>query len=665
MSINVKFDKCGEIIIVQANRDDLIKNIIEKYYIKGNITDRNYLFLYGGLNVNQNSKLREINNTESEINIIVINQESEREQEEKYIKSKYVICPICKKNSIMKMKNYKIFLEDCDNQHISANLIIDEIENYKDTQLIDQSKILCSQCKINRKSNTFEKKFYRCFSCNKDLCPLCKESHQKQNNAHYIIDYENINYYCNKHQNERFISYCKDCNKNLCLLCETEHNKKHNLIDFKNIIPRINLNFDEMNKTFKDFQKKIKEIKNIFDKVESNLIIYSKMINEIKDNYNISNRNYQVLKSAENIHDYNINIINDMKNILNKNEIKEQIEDIIEMFNYMTIKDYNNENNAKNRNRSIRSSNNNTHNNSSYNNIDINKSTDVKLSDNDLVNYENKDENMEKNTQIILNQMKEANNTVNSSLNNQNHNDKIKESFTNEIMIKYKDNPNEKDIMLIGKNFINNNRKNIELYFNGNKLDILLKYNKNNYKLKNIFEVKIKIINPLTNMSYMFYDCSSIISISDLHKIDTSQVTDMSYAFGGCSSLESLQDISRWDTSNVTSMKFMFGECKSLTELDISKWNTKNVVDISYMFCSCIKLVQLPDISKWDISKIKDMSGLFSGCSNLRNIDSIYNWNLKKVTNASYMFSNCTSLSTKITSNIQLPENAKKENFHK
>ena len=63
--------------------------------------------------------------------------------------------------------------------------------------------------------------------------------------------------------------------------------------------------------------------------------------------------------------------------------------------------------------------------------------------------------------------MKEEDISLNSSLNNKSGNDKINESFTNEIIIKYKDNPNEKDISLIGKNFIKNNGKNIELYFNG------------------------------------------------------------------------------------------------------------------------------------------------------------------------------------------------------
>ena len=48
----------------------------------------------------------------------------------------------------------------------------------------------------------------------------------------------------------------------------------------------------------------------------------------------------------------------------------------------------------------------------------------------------------------------------------------------------------------------------------------------------------------------------------------------MSYMFYGCKSLISLSDISNWNTNNVTNMSFMFFGCKSLISLpDISNWN--------------------------------------------------------------------------------------------
>ena len=51
----------------------------------------------------------------------------------------------------------------------------------------------------------------------------------------------------------------------------------------------------------------------------------------------------------------------------------------------------------------------------------------------------------------------------------------------------------------------------------------------------------------------------------------------------------------------VTKMSYMFFRCSSLISLpDISKWDTKNVIDMSYMFCKCSSLISLPNISKWD-----------------------------------------------------------------
>ena len=50
-------------------------------------------------------------------------------------------------------------------------------------------------------------------------------------------------------------------------------------------------------------------------------------------------------------------------------------------------------------------------------------------------------------------------------------------------------------------------------------------------------------------------------------------------------SLFSLPDISKWNTNNVTNMRYMFYNCSSLSSLpDISKWNTNNVKYMNYMF---------------------------------------------------------------------------------
>ena len=47
-----------------------------------------------------------------------------------------------------------------------------------------------------------------------------------------LIDYDNKNYICNKH-NEQNISYCDKCKENLCMRCDMEHNDNHKIISYK------------------------------------------------------------------------------------------------------------------------------------------------------------------------------------------------------------------------------------------------------------------------------------------------------------------------------------------------------------------------------------------------------------------------------------------------
>ena len=72
-------------------------------------------------------------------------------------------------------------------------------------QKIDESKISCHKCNIN-KSETTNNQFYKCLDCNINLCPLCNSFHNKN---HIKINYEMKNNCCNIH-GERYISYCKD-----------------------------------------------------------------------------------------------------------------------------------------------------------------------------------------------------------------------------------------------------------------------------------------------------------------------------------------------------------------------------------------------------------------------------------------------------------------------
>ena len=124
-----------------------------------------------------------IGKDEEGIKILVVNLK-DISNYKSIIKSKYIICPQCEENIKYKINDYKIYLYECKNGHRMNNILLNEFEK---TQLIDISKIKCEECKENNKSNTFNNNFYKCITCEINICPLCKSSHDK---SHNIINYE-------------------------------------------------------------------------------------------------------------------------------------------------------------------------------------------------------------------------------------------------------------------------------------------------------------------------------------------------------------------------------------------------------------------------------------------------------------------------------------------
>ena len=72
------------------------------------------------------------------------------------IKSKDIICPICKEIRIYEIKDHKIKLCGCKNGHIIDNIKLDDFNN---KQNIDISQIICDKCKNKFKSDTFKNDF--------------------------------------------------------------------------------------------------------------------------------------------------------------------------------------------------------------------------------------------------------------------------------------------------------------------------------------------------------------------------------------------------------------------------------------------------------------------------------------------------------------------------
>ena len=143
------------------------------------------------------------------------------------------------------------------------------------------------------------------------------------------------------------------------------------------------------------------------------------------------------------------------------------------------------------------------------------------------------------------------------------------------------------------------------------------------------------------NMERMFYCCSSLTSLDVTH-FNTEKVTVMSSMFRGCSSLTSL-DVTHFNTANVRNMSYMFTSCSSLTSLDVTYFNTANVTDMHYMFSNCVALTSLY-LTNFNTEKVTYMNGMFSSCSSLTTIYASSKFVTPQVSNSSSMFYNCEKL---------------------
>ena len=104
--------------------------------------------------------------------------------------------------------------------------------------------------------------------------------------------------------------------------------------------------------------------------------------------------------------------------------------------------------------------------------------------------------------------------------------------------------------------------------------------------------------------------------------------------------------ISYSDTENVTNMSYMFSQCSRLTT--IPQLNTNKVTDMSYMFQYCNLLTETPLINT---SLVTKMTSMFSSCSELKTID-ITHMNFTSTSSSNNFAGNCCSLTKLIIRNM-------------
>jgi len=321
----------GQIIIIQCNFEDKIKDIIKKFKNKIKIEDNNLCYIYDGNKINTelsfNQIAKENDKYENKINILVYNNKNKENEIENEIISNEIICPECKENILINIKDYKINLYECKNGHKLESISLNEYENM---QKINLSKIICNDCYKYNKNNIYNEEFYICNECGINLCPLCKFKHNKNHN---IINYNDKNSICKNH-NDKYIKYCKECKENICFSCINEHNG-HDIIELGNIIPNKQQLLTKMKffgKIINKFRENIEEINIALNKVLFNIELYYKIFNNIINNYNNKNRNYQNYFNINEISNSTNNIISDLNNIINENNMNNKLNNILDIY---------------------------------------------------------------------------------------------------------------------------------------------------------------------------------------------------------------------------------------------------------------------------------------------------------------------------------------------
>ena len=311
---------------IYCDINDKMKNIVNKFLAKinkQNEIEKLYM-LYHSNYINYDLTFNELANEEDKrkkrIEIIVIKKEAIIKERKQFI-SKDVICPRCKENTFMDIKNFKINFFGCKNNHNINNIFLNE---YEESQKIFLSSIVCDICKKSNKNNTLNNEFFICNTCDNNICPMCKSNHDKK---HKIINYDDKNYICKDH-NQPIYNFCKTCSKDICIICRESH-YMHDIFDLNKILFTKNKRLKmktKLKNIINKFKNKISLIKEILDRMVYIMDLYFKINEIIINNYNINKKNYHKLQNLNLLYNNNEKLIKELDDIFNKDKLTEILE---------------------------------------------------------------------------------------------------------------------------------------------------------------------------------------------------------------------------------------------------------------------------------------------------------------------------------------------------
>ena len=449
---------------IQCDENETMETICSRYAFKIRKELKTLIFMYSGKAIDLNlSFIRTINNLDKEKKSFKVLVKSIIDTYSKgnnnYIISKQCICPTCSEIAKISFQDYKINLL-CRLGHENKLLI----PKYKETQKIDQSKIICDVCKNNNKIITFQNMFHRCNTCKINICPLCVSKHTK---IHNIINYDDKNFICEEHS-EFYNSYCKSCQKNLCIECEKFH-RNHKIETYGNIVPdknKLKQDLKEYKTIIEKFNDSIKATINKLKQLVDNMNILYEIYEDMVNNYinSKSKRNYEIISNINEFRLNDNNFIKIMQQFIQMKDDYHQIPNLLNVYDKMVSAKFENKF-------------------ESFDDI-YKKYIEIKSQNEFLKSQLNKDN--EKNFQNF--------NNSNPIFNNSNN---LQKNFINNVNFEFQ-----------GKNPINDNMTNMNQIMNNNMI------NNHNMNILNNFEMNNNMVNMQNNMN-MNYNMNSNINMNN------------------------------------------------------------------------------------------------------------------------------------------------------
>ena len=125
----------------------------------------------------------------------------------------------------------------------------------------------------------------------------------------------------------------------------------------------------------------------------------------------------------------------------------------------------------------------------------------------------------------------------------------------------------------------------------------------------------------------------TIVHIVFDESFSTYAPTSLNGFFENLTRLETITGLEYLNTEKVTNMRYMFYNCSSLTSLDVTHFNTAKVTDMGNMFYNCSSLTTIYASSKFVTPQVSKSFNMFYNCKKLKGEEE---WKKGKATDKTY-----------------------------